>query len=938
MLRRTNLIAFFVVIAVCLFSPGSSHCSEASQIVYRAGLPDVPGVMFLKTDGTPGGFSPEILDYAAKAEGFRLEWVTGPWPELFDKLKSGEIDVLPGVTVTPDRREYLDFIENSLYVTWSELYTDENYTIRSITDLMGKKIGLVRNDFNSEGFKKYISGFNIKYEPAIFDSHKDAAMAIHRKEIFAMAGPMSRIMKKTDPRLGGSGLFFNPSDSSIAFPKGRNVALRESIDRRIGLLKSSPDSIYVRLFNHYGLSDLKREENHIPLWIFYSLGLAIFIGLTAILFVFALRRQVRKKNLEISISEGKLNFAAELAKLGYWELDHKTGKTTWSQHLRQILEADDSERDEGEILQYIHPDDREAVLEAFRLSLVPGGSYHIQHRITTGRGHVRWLEETGHTEFNVVGAPSYTFGVSIDITEKIIRDEELRKQEQSFANIFNAIDEAVMIHEPESLKIKFANLAAFKMFGYSGETLKKLSMADLSGVGCEIEILRKMADRSGMPGGVLFEWTAKNRAGTEFPVEIALRLTDDVEGRKCISVVRNITNRKKAEEELKRKEEMLHHAQKMESLGQLAGGIAHDFNNMLLGVIGYAELIQNRVTDEKLSAYCNQIVNTSMRAADLTKQLLSFARKGRGYEMPVDVHDCIETTMSMLSRTVDRSIILSKNLTAEHSFVLGDPAQLHSSFLNLGLNARDAMPGGGIFSVTTEEIDLSKEFCQTFSSMVKPGKYIHIIVSDTGKGIAQEHLPRIFEPFFTTKTIGQGTGLGLAAVYGTVESHGGAIRVSSREGHGTVFDIYLPLAGSVTASESPASQEISAQMGLGTVLVADDEAVVREMMVTVLSELGYETISAENGLDAVEKFNKNKGSIDLVVLDIIMPEMGGVEAFQRIREIDPAARVIISSGYASSDRIGFFNDKNIDAFLNKPFTSNVFAETVARVINKEKIL
>jgi len=931
--NRRFCFGFFILIN--LFLVQVSHAEDLSKMVYKAGLPDVPGVMFLKQDGSPGGFPAEILEYAAKDEGIQLEWVFAPWPVLFEKLKKGEIDVLPGVTVNSDRRSYLDFIDNSLYVTWSELYISGRSRFQSIMDIKDKRIGLVDNDFNSEGFRKYISGFNISYLPVYFSSHKEAVEALNRGEIFAVAGPMSKIMAKTGMNLKNSGLFFNPSDSSIAFPKGLHAELRRAIDRRIGILKNTPDSAFVRLFTYYGLSDLKRENDYIPEWLIYAFVFTTAFGFVAALFVVALRHKVGKKNLEIIISEGKLNSAAELARLGYWEMDHRTGKTTWSSHLRQILETDDSARKENEILEFIHPDDREAVLSAFRASLVPGSRYLIQHRIVTGKGNIRWLDEIGYTEFSASGTPIYTFGVSIDVTEKLQRKEEIRRYEQKFSNIFNAIDESVLIHDPETLEIIYANLAAFKMFGYAPEKLAGLTMTDLSGVGCSDSLLREIVKKVGAADGVLFEWTVKNSSGTEFPVEIALRMAETGLDKNYISVIRNIAQRKKAEEELRNKEELLHHSQKMESLGQLAGGIAHDFNNMLFGIMGYAEIIRKKVEDGKLDEYCRQIVTTSQRAADLTKQLLSFARKGKEYSMPVDVHGCIESAISILTRTVDKSVVLKKILLARHSYVVGDPAQLQSAFLNLGLNARDAMPDGGIFIITTGELDLSAGFCESFSSFdIRPGKYIYIKASDSGKGIPQEFLPRIFEPFFTTKKLGQGTGLGLAAVYGTVAGHGGLITVSSSADTGTVFEIYLPLAGGHSLPEETEHPVEVLPTGLGTVLVVDDEKVVREMVSTILGDLGYETIQAENGLEAVEKFGINKDIIGLVILDIIMPEMGGVEAYERIMAIDPEARVVISSGYASGERIRFFMDKDISAFLNKPFTYSVLAETVSKAIRK----
>lgn len=902
--------------------------------VCKAGLPDVPGVMFLKKDGRPGGFAAEILDNAARDEGIELEWVFAPWPELFGKLKSGEIDVLPGVTVSPERREYLDYIENNLYVTWSELFIGEDSSFRSITDLANKRIGLVDRDYNSEGFIKYISGFGLSYISVSFSSHKDAVEALKRGDIFAVVGPMSLIMTKNYPGLKSSGIFFSPSDSSIAFPKGKNEGLRISLDKRIGIYKVTPDSVYVRLFKEYGLSDFKHERSYVPDWILYILGFAFFSAFGAILFNFLLRHQVNRKKIELERSEGKLNYAAELARLGYWEMDHKTGVTTWSTHLRQILEADfeGRERKEDEILEFIHPDDREYVLACFNESLVPGGKYLVQHRVVTGAGNVLWLDEIGHTEFSSSGEPLYTFGVSIDVTEKLKSQEEIRRSQERFKAIFDGIDESVMVHSPDTLRIVHANMAAFRMYGFASDELSVLTMMDLSSEVCSENMLRQKIDACSDAGGVLFEWMAKKKNGSNFPVEIALRTVETDGGINFVSVIRDISQRKMAEDELKTKEEMLRQAQKMEALGQLAGGIAHDFNNMLFGIMGYAEILQRKVGCERLAGYCQQIIYTSQRAADLTKQLLSFARKGSEYKMPVDVHGCIASTFSMLSRTVDRSIILKKSLFAENYFVIGDPSQLQSAFLNLGLNARDAMPDGGVLEIATEEVFISETNRMLSSIDVSQGRYLCIRVSDTGKGILPEYQPKIFEPFFTTKKLGQGTGLGLAAVYGTITGHGGAITVSSTEGKGTVFEIHLPITEAMPVNFNSAPINQSLPSGVGTVLVADDEPVIRDMIRIILAEIGYGVISAENGQQAVEIFSSRHKEIDLVILDVIMPEMGGVEAYEKIKSINSGVRVIIISGFATGDKSSYFMDKDIVAFLKKPCSYSQLAETISKAL------
>lgn len=417
-----------------------------------------------------------------------------------------------------------------------------------------------------------------------------------------------------------------------------------------------------------------------------------------------------------------------------------------------------------------------------------------------------------------------------------------------------------------------------------------------------------------------------------------------------VGIVRDISGRKKAEEELKlyrtqlekvikdRTDELqktndeLRQSQKMEAIGLLAGGIAHDFNNMLSSILGYADLIRRKYkdTDPKLTKWAGSIVDVSKNAAELTGKLLAFARKGKFEISTIDMHRVIHDTINILEHTIDKNIIISKQLNADTPTVKGDTTQLQNVVLNLAVNARDAMPDGGKLIFATDVVDITKKYISTHHYHIKPGLYLLTTVTDTGIGMSKEIKKHIFEPFYTTKPLGKGTGLGLASVYGTVKNHNGSIEVYSEENRGTVFKMYIPLANNSIVKQR--SKTVVLKRGTGRILVVDDEPLVRDVAKEILSELGYEIAFCSDGLEGVNYYKEHKGEIDLTILDLIMPNMGGHDCFVEIRKINPEAKVIIASGYALNDDAKKIIDKGALVFLQKPFDLTRLSDAVSDAI------
>jgi PAS domain S-box-containing protein len=381
-------------------------------------------------------------------------------------------------------------------------------------------------------------------------------------------------------------------------------------------------------------------------------------------------------------------------------------------------------------------------------------------------------------------------------------------------------------------------------------------------------------------------------------------------------------------------QEALQHAQKLEAIGQLAGGIAHDFNNLLGGIIGAADLIQSRLAEsEEVRGLALEILKTSERAAELTSKLLAFSRRGRMQNEAIDVSDAIDNVATLLRRSIDRRIELEVVHGAESSTVRGDVSEIENALLNLGLNARDAMPRGGRLHIHTENIELTSESLATSAFTVTPGTFLRIVVSDTGSGIPREIRSRIFEPFFTTKPQGEGTGLGLSAVYGAVCSHGGAITVEDAPDGGTAFVMDLPVSPDSPLSQRPASSVQPLPTGK-TALVIDDEPVIRSAASRLLRELGFRVHVAEDGDTGARFFAENKHDIDVVILDVIMPGCSGRECFRILKEHRPDIPIIMSSGFTRDELIEDITQDGAAAFLKKPYGRQALARSLGRALSQ----
>jgi PAS domain S-box-containing protein len=546
-----------------------------------------------------------------------------------------------------------------------------------------------------------------------------------------------------------------------------------------------------------------------------------------------------------------------------------------------------------------------------------------------------------------INGKTFILTVFQDITERKRFEESLKQLMHKHQLILDAAGEGIVGMDLEG-KITFANPFVIGTTGYKIEELIGQKLHNLlhykkpDGTPYPYEECPSYETlKNGTPKNIRDEVFFK-KDGTSFPVRYtSTPIIEEGIIKGAVVTFRDITERKRLEEQFLQ-------AQKMEAVGHLAGGVAHDFNNILTAIIGYGNLLQMKIKeDDPLRAYINQILLSSEKAANLTHGLLAFSRKQIINPKPVNLNDIVKNVEKLLLRLIGEDIELKTILNPltppfdkggqggiGDLIVMADSGQIEQVLMNLATNARDAMPEGGTLTISTEIVELDREYIIT-SGYGKPGKYALISVADTGKGIDEKTKRFIFEPFFTTKERGKGTGLGLAVAYGIIKQHNGNIEVYSELGKGTTFRIYLPIVEAEVEETEP--KVITTPIGgKETILIAEDNIDVRNYTKTVLEEFGYKVIEAVNGEDAINRFMENKNIIEFLLLDVIMPKKNGKEVYDAIKKVWPDIKALFMSGYAEDiiHRKGIL-EEGLN-FVLKPISPQELLKRIREILESKK--
>jgi PAS domain S-box-containing protein len=622
---------------------------------------------------------------------------------------------------------------------------------------------------------------------------------------------------------------------------------------------------------------------------------------------------------------------------GIWYWDLENPENEWmSSRFWETLGYDPGGKKHlaSEWQDLIHPEDLKVTLDNFKMHCAdPEHPYDQVVRYLHKDGSTVWVRCRGIAIRDDTGKPIRMLGAHTDLTPQKRVEEALRESEERFRELFDSIADLIYTQDLDG-RFLSANPALHNLFGYDYEEFLGRKASDFMKPELKplfekeyLEGLKKEGHYEGITGYF-------RKDGKRIYIEYRSKLVRPKKGSPYISGIgRDVTERILAEKERKRLQTQLQQAQRMEALGTLAGGIAHNFNNALMGIQGRASLMMiDKDPSHPDLEHLKGIEEYVQNAAELTKDLLGFARGGKYEVRPTNMNELIKHENRLFGQT-KKEISMKGKYAKQLWTVEVDQGQMRQMLMNLYVNAWQAMPAGGMLYVQTENVTVDEAFAEPIG--VSPGRYVKIAVTDTGTGMDEETREKIFDPFFTTQEMGTGTGLGLASVYGIVKNHGGFINVYSEKGEGTAFHIYLPASEQEILAEEKPSREIIT--GEGTVLLVDDEEMILDVGKQLLEKVGYRVMVAKHGKEALAVYEKNKKDIDLVILDMIMPGMGGGEVFDRLKEIEPDIKVLLSSGYSINGRAQEILDRGCDGFIQKPFNLKALSRKIREVMEASSL-
>jgi two-component system, cell cycle sensor histidine kinase and response regulator CckA len=809
--RGTMKSAFLYFIAFILVVIFCSNSFAAEHRVVRVGAFNYYPAIFKDTDGQIKGFYVDALDDIAKRENIAFEYVYGSWNEGLERIKSGEVDLLTSVAFTAERASYLDYGKTPLLTVWGELYTVPGSEVDNIRHVQGKRIAVMKGDFNGKYFYDLVGKFNISCEFVEMPEFEDVFKAIAAKTVDAgVVNSTFGVAKQNEYSLRSTGVVFNPFDIFFAVAKGKNSDLLSLLDRNLDSWRNQENSVFNQARQKWSYGNVGKVAV-VPAWLRNSaVVLATLVFLSAF-FIATLKNQVQKATADILESKAVLR-------------------------------------------------ESEATLRSYI--------------------------------------------------------------ENSPAGIFVADENGKYIE---------VNPAACLMTGYGREELLKMTLLDI--VSPEnVELNIQKFSQLKQTGCLKFEIEFLHKNGSQRWMMLSAVKLSDV---RYMGFATDISETKKSEREKALLEMQLQQAQKLESVGRLAGGVAHDFNNMLGVIIGHADMaLMGMPQSAPLYSDLIAIRSAAERSADLTRQLLAFARKQTIVPKVMDLNETVEGMLKMLQRLIGEDITLNWKPEENLWKITVDPSQVDQILANLCVNARDSIADTGSITIETKNVSAFEEF-KSYHADFEPGEYVCLSVSDDGCGMDKDTQQHIFEPFFTTKGVGEGTGLGLATVYGAVKQNNGYVNVYSEPGVGTTFSIYFPRS---LRDQESVQEQVATAIPLGgreMVLIVEDESAILRMTALMLEKQGYTVLQANSSEEAMVLAAEHAAEIRLLITDVIMPENNGRELSERLTRLYPGIRTIYMSGYTADliARRGVI-ESNF-AYIQKPFSARELAAKVREVLDRQ---
>jgi PAS domain S-box-containing protein len=642
--------------------------------------------------------------------------------------------------------------------------------------------------------------------------------------------------------------------------------------------------------------------------------------------------ELQRLNEALRESQRRLEEAQRMARIGHWHLDLATQQVTWSDEIFRIFGlSPDRKLKLADLLEVIHEEDRERCRKHYAEALAGLRPYDIEYRIVRPNGEIRWVHSRGAIDRDASGKAVRMLGTGQDITDRKQAEEALRESEQRFRQVTESIGEVFWLTDLGKNQMIYVSPAYEKIWGRSCEELYRAPQTWLDAIHPEDQhAVREAAHTMQATGGYDVTYRIHRPDGAVRWIHDRAFPIRDGEGRvyRVAGVADDVTAQREMEVQLR-------HSQKMEAVGVLAGGIAHDFNNLLAVIqLQTSLLLATKELPDRVMKGMRDIMEASERAATLTRQLLTFSRREVKKARPLDLGETVESTIRLLRRVLGEDVALETHFEPGLPLIHADPGMMEQVLMNLAINARDAMPSGGLLTVTLEPVQVTTEQAVLHPG-VQPGRHVCLSVRDTGTGIAPEHLPRIFEPFFTTKESGQGTGLGLATVFGIVEQHNGWIEAHSELHRGTVFRVYLPALARESISGSTQADLPPVRGGTESILMVEDDQALLHVAQLTLEHHGYRVLTAVTAVQALEIWKKERANVELLLTDLILPGgLSGQELADLLKRDKPSLKIIHTSGYNDEVVSRRLRELANSTFLRKPYSARQLAETVRTSLDR----
>lgn len=932
MMKRSNflynlLLTIFFMIFMGIFSislAGEKEKFQTPDVITAAVLADFPPLYQIGPDGEPDGFAIDILEHVAEQAKFKINFIIlENWVEAMQAVRTGDADLIPGIGISPARaREFL-FTEKIETIPVSCFVRYKNEQIKGISSLKDYQIAVINQSAAMTRLQKD-KDFNL----LPFQNIDSALMKLLSGDVDAFVFPEPVLWKKArniglEEKIKVVGKPLMELQRGFLLHKD-NSALKDLLDP---LILSYTQS------NPYLESYARWYGKPTPYWSAKKIFWAMIVFIVGILLIFffwhwfsisRVNKKLRKSVQNLEESEEKYRRLTENAKDMIYRMSLPEGNYEYVSPASIDLMGYTPQEFYATptlIQEVIHPDWIDYFTEQWKdlISghMPPSYEYQIIHK----SGKEKWMYQRNVLILDEEDNPVAIEGIVTDVTHRKIAEQKLKKSQQELQTVLSSTP--VGLGLVIDRKLNWGNATMYQMFGYEQGALLGKSARVLYPDKEEYDRVGKLL-YTGISGSGVGRLEARciKKDGTVFNALFQIAPVDKSDPAKGhIASMLDLTDQKQAEKDREKLQDQLIQAQKMESVGRLAGGVAHDFNNMLSIILGNTELLMEDLKSKHLSvSNLEEIDKAARRSSDLTRQLLAFARKQTISPKVLNLNNTIEGMLQMLRRLIGENIDLSWHPANNLWSVKIDPSQIDQILANLCVNARDSIRDVGSITIETGNVSFDAAYCREHHGL-KPGSYIMFAVSDTGCGMDKEILGYLFEPFFTTKKAGEGTGLGLAMVYGIVKQNDGFINVYSEPEKGTTFKIYIPrYTEEIEQKETAPDKEKILLTGNETILLVEDEKAVLNMTKITLERLGYTVLAANTPDEAIQICETFKAPIHLLLTDVVMPSMNGRDLSKKILKLYPDMKCLFMSGYTANviAHRGVL-DEGVN-FISKPFS------------------